>query len=70
MGKGEKSPIIKAHFIFRFLNYMMLIKHRALNFFLADVEKQNGYAMLKLVRISWYRRLDDQRVHINEIFKA
>ena len=26
--------------------------------------------MLKLVEISWYRRLNDQRVHINETFKG
>ena len=26
--------------------------------------------MLKLVEISWYRRLNDQSVHINETFKG
>ena len=41
-----------------------------IEFFLTNIEKQKSYAMLRLVRISWYRRLNDQSVHIYETFKG
>ena len=40
------------------------------DFFLTNVEKQKSYAVLKFVRISWYWMLNNQSVHINDIFKG
>ena len=50
----------------------MMFSIHALNFsFLNNVEKQKRYAMLNLVRISWYRMLSgDQSVQINETCKG
>ena len=49
----------------------MMFSIHALNFlFLNNVEKQKRYAMLNLVRISWYQMLRDQSVQINETCKG
>ena len=39
-----------------------------LNSFFTNVEKEKRFAMLISVRTSWYRKLNDQSVHINETF--
>ena len=69
LGNRGKSAIIKSHFIFRFWNYMVFGIY-ALNCFLTNVAKQKSYVMPNLVRISCYRMLSDQSVHINETFKS
>ena len=65
--KGKKNGNIGHHQISFYISIMKLygVYHTALNCFLTNVEKQKGYAMLKWVRISRYRRLNDQSIHIN-----
>ena len=62
LGNGGKIGYQKIPF------YISIIAY-GLEYFLTNVGKQINHVMLKLVRIPWYRRLNDQSVHINETFK-
>ena len=67
--KNENSATIKSHYISRLWNYMTLsIRPWIFSNWCREAKKK--YAMLKLVRISWYRGLNDQSVHINETFEG